>query len=537
MSARKLVGSALHPAGHHSGWLANALFTSAQMSEADRLTVLHGIDSPTLMENAGRPLAEAIMERWKTPLPTIILCGPGNNGGDGFVAARYLKAAQWPVRIALFGDRDKLKGDAAHHAALWSGEVEVMSPACLDGAQLVVDSIFGAGLSRPLGGAAAETLTAASARRLPIVAVDVPSGLDGDTGENKGAVPCVFTLTCFRKKPGHLLQPGRHLCGDIQLVDIGTPESVFETIPIKTFANHPSLWSHAIPALHLDDVHSEFNSNFNKYHRGHALVWGGWPTSGAARMAALSAARIGAGLTTVAVDASVDSAAIGVYAASLQSVMIKPIREHADLQPLLFDTRITSMLIGPGAGVSSETRHRVLEVLRTGKALVLDADALSSFQGCPSELFDAISGPCVLTPHEGEFNRLFGKLECDKLSRARAAAKASNAVVIYKGSDTVIASPDGRVIINDNAPPTLATAGSGDILAGLVAGLLAQGVDAFLAAAAAVWIHGAAATHFGPGLIADDLPACIPAVLRQLLMPAPDTNPPAGREADASSKL
>jgi NAD(P)H-hydrate epimerase len=440
----------------------------------------------------------------------LVLCGPGSNGGDGFVAARRLAEADWPVRVALLVPRESLRGEAAHQAGLWRGPVEPLTPAALDGAELVVDALFGAGLSRALEGAAAQTLAEAAARKMTIVAVDVPSGLMGDTGAGIGAVPCVLTVTCFRKKPGHLLQSGRSLCGELVVADIGTPLSVFEQIRPDTFENDPLLWAGALPVLQVEG---------NKFTRGHALVWGGWPTTGAARMAARAAARVGAGLTTVAVP----EAALPVYAAALTSVMVSPVARPEDLEWLLVDTRITGLLIGPGAGIGPDTRARVLAMLKTARATVLDADALSTFHEDPHLLFDAIAGnragACVMTPHEGEFTRLFEgivDLRADKLSRARAAARASAAIVVLKGSDTVIAAPDGRAIINANAPPSLATAGAGDVLAGMVLGLLTQGMPPFLAAAAAVWLHSAAATHFGPGLLAEDLPDRLPAVFRRL---------------------
>jgi NAD(P)H-hydrate epimerase len=490
-----------------------ALLSVAQMGEADRLTVASGISEMQLMGNAGRAVAQATMERW-SPRPVLVLCGPGNNGGDGFVAALCLAQHGWPVRVASLVPRQQLRGAAAQHAALWLGPVEALAPAALDGAALVVDALFGAGLSRPLEGAAAQTLVAAALRNTTLIAVDVPSGLMGDTGANAGAVPCALTVTCFRKKPGHLLQPGRSLCGELVVADIGSPASVFNGVWPDTFENDPLLWAAALPLLHPQG---------NKYTRGHALVWGGWPTTGAARMAARAAARVGAGLTTVAVDVSRSEAALPVYAAALISTMVSPVAVPRDLDKLLADGRITGLLIGPGAGAGPDTRARVLAMLHATRATVLDADALSAFKNEPSLLFRAINGPCVLTPHEGEFARLFAGISpgavdapTDKLARTRAAARASGAVVVLKGSDTVIAAPDGRAIVNANAPPNLATAGSGDVLAGMVLGLLAQGMEPFLAAAAAVWLHGAAAAHFGPGLLAEDLPDQLPAVYRQL---------------------
>ncbi|MFZ6641764.1 NAD(P)H-hydrate dehydratase [Undibacterium sp. TC4M20W] len=480
---------------------STALLTAIQMAEADRLTTANGISDIDLMENAGRPVAQAILQRWAR-CPVIVLCGPGSNGGDGFVVARRLAEVNWPVRIALLVPRDQLRGPAAHHAALWRGAVECMAPEALDGAELVVDAIFGAGLSRPLEGVAATTLAAAAASKLPIVAVDVPSGLMGDSGLSLGAVKCVLTVTCFRKKPGHLLLPGRSLCGEVVVADIGTPVSVFGEVNPDTFENDPRLWASALPKLAEND---------NKYTRGHALLIGGYPATGAARMAARAAARSGAGLTTIAVP----ELALPIYAASLTSIMVSPLVIAEDLQLLLSDSRYTGFLIGPGTGCGPATRVQVQEILKTGRPTVLDADALSTFRDDLSVLSRSIIGPCVLTPHEGEFTRLFD-VSGDKLTRTRAAARACGAIIVLKGSDTVIAAPDGRAIINANAPPTLATAGAGDVLGGIILGLLAQGMDPFLAAAAAVWLHGAAASAFGPKLLAEDIPDLLPTVFSQL---------------------
>lgn len=477
-----------------------ALLTVSQMAEADRLTVAAGTAGVDLMENAGASVAREITRRWSA-CRVAVLCGPGNNGGDGFVVARHLRMAGWDVRLGLLGARDDLKGEAAHHAQLWSGRCEPLTADLLDGAGLVVDALFGAGLTRALDGPVAAVL-AAAAKTTPIVAVDVSSGVMGDTGAALGAVAATLTVTFFRKKPGHLLLPGRLLCGEVVVTDIGTPPSVLDKIAPRTFENDPSLWLDVLPKP-LDGG--------NKYTRGHALIWGGYPMTGAARMAAMAAARMGAGLTTV----TVPEVASPIYATALTSVMVHPVAAPDDFANLLSDHRITGLLIGPGAGVSDVTRTRALAMLHTGNATVLDADALTSFQDDPEALDRAISGPCVLTPHDGEFARLFDP-DGDKLLRTRAAAERSGAFVVLKGTDTVIAAPDGRGIINTNAPPTLATAGSGDVLSGIVLGFLAQGMEPFLAAAAAVWLHGEAARSFGPGLIAEDLPDLLPGVLRQL---------------------
>jgi NAD(P)H-hydrate epimerase len=478
-----------------------ALLDVRQMSEADRLTVATGTSSVELMENAGKAVAREIAQRW-TARPLVVLCGPGNNGGDGFVTALQLAEAGWTVRIALLGPREKLAGAAAHHAQRWRGPVESLTPAALDGAELVVDALFGSGLTRALEGPAAEILAAAERRALPVIAIDVPSGVMGDTGEALGAAAAILTVTFFRKRPGHLLLPGRSLCGEVVVADIGTPLSVLDEILPATFENDPGLWLADLPKL---------NNSGNKYTRGHALISGGYPITGAARLAARAAARAGAGLTTIAVPA----VALPIYATALTSIMVQSLGAPNDFDHLLEDRRISAFLIGPGAGVSVETRARALAMLATGRPTVIDADAITAFQEEPEALDRAIVGPCVLTPHDGEFSRLFDP-SGDKLTRTRKAARRSGAVIVLKGSDTVIAAPDGRAIINANAPPTLATAGSGDVLSGIILGLLAQGMDAFSAAAAAVWLHGAAAAAFGPGLIAEDLPDLLPGVFRHL---------------------
>ncbi len=477
------------------------------MTDVDRHSVAAGVPGPILMENAGTAVTGEILRRWSNRAVTI-LCGPGNNGGDGFVIARILKQSGWPVRLALLGSRDKLPSDALHHAKLWDGPIEPLTSAAIEGAALVVDALFGAGLNRPLTDDVRELLRAVAQRALPVVAVDVPSGVLGDTGESLGAIAANCTVTFVHKKPGHLLQPGRSLCGDIIVAEIGTPASVVESMGVEICENDPALWRTELPQPHALG---------HKYSRGHALLYGGYPMTGAAKMSARAAARAGAGLTTIATAAE----AFQIYASALTSIMVQPLTGPEAFAPLLADRRYSAALIGPGAGVNDHTRQSVLALLATQKPVVLDADALSVFTSDPASLFGAVRGPCVMTPHEGEFARIFSApalpaVGGDKLTRARAAARTSDAIIVLKGPDTVIASPDGRAIINSNAPPTLATAGSGDVLAGIILGLLAQGMDAFLAAAAAVWMHGAAANDFGPGLIAEDLADLLPGVWRRL---------------------
>lgn len=482
--------------------LRHAVLDGPRMSAADRLACTGGIDDHALMARAGTAVAQAIMQRW-SPRATCVLCGPGNNGGDGFVVARVLADAGFSVSVALLVPLAKLRGAARQHAEAWHGPVRALDATGIgEDCQLVVDALFGTGLSRPIGRPAAQALGEAFSRCLPIVSVDIPSGVNGDSGATFGAVQATLTVSFFRKKPGHLLQPGRMLCGEILIADIGIDESVLRALAPDTFENHPALWQRSLPRA---------QALGHKYLRGHALLLGGYPLTGAGRLAARAAARVGAGLTTICVPEQ----AFHIYAASLTSIMVHAMAAGATLEPLLADTRFNALLIGPGAGIGAHTRAQTLRFLQTRRAVVIDADALSSFADDPAELDRAIQGPCVMTPHDGEFARLFDTAG-DKLERARQAARRSGAVLVLKGSDTVIAAPDGHAIINANAPATLATAGSGDVLAGMILGLLAQGMPAFHAAAAAVWMHGDAASRFGAGLIADDLPDLLPQVLNTL---------------------
>ncbi len=487
--------------------MTSEVLTVEEMSRADAAAVAGGVPGVELMENAGRAVAEALQARWQ-PGPALVLCGPGNNGGDGFVAARHLAAAGWTVRLALLGTREALKGDAAHHAGLWDGPVAALEdvPGLIGGAGLVVDALFGAGLSRPLEGAARAAVVAVNEAGLSAVAVDVPSGLSGDTGAVLGevALQAALTVTFFRKKPGHLLLPGRMLCGETVVAGIGIPEEVLDEIAPRTAENAPAIWLERYPRRRLDS---------HKYDYGHALIVGGTVMTGAGRLAARAALRVGAGLVTVTCSRET----LPIYAQSTPSLITAPVEVEADYHQLLADARMNAVLVGPGNGVGEQTRARALAALEVGRAVVLDADALTSFQDKPRHLFRAIKSRCVLSPHEGEFTRLFPGTGGDKLARSRAAADESGAVVLLKGADTVIAAPDGRAAINGNAPATLATAGTGDVLAGLIVGLLAQGMNSFDAACAAAWLHGAAGAALGPGLIAEDLPEALPGVLRRLL--------------------
>lgn len=485
-----------------------AVLSVAEAYAADQAAVRAGVETLTLMEKAGTAVARAVQARWPAR-PIAILCGPGNNGGDGFVAARVLAQAGWPVRVLLAGAIQGLRGDAAVNARRWQGcgETHPLTPGCLDDRPAVVDALFGAGLTRPLTGAARAAIEDINAHELPCIAVDLPSGVNGDSGcvvgTDEGIAPrCVATVTFFRPKPAHFLYPARAFCGELIVADIGIPDNVLDDLRPRTAHNVPGLWT--LPTPHWSD---------HKYSRGYAVVFGGADMTGAARLAARAARRMGAGLLRLVVPVGAE----GPYSADAPGAFVEGIGPDADIGAILADPRRNGVLIGPGLGAGPKTRAWVLEVLAAGRATVLDADALTSFADDPITLFTAIRaahGPVVLTPHDGEFSKIFSDIAGSRLVRARAAAAGSGATVVLKGADTVVAAPDGCAAIASNAPPWLATGGSGDVLAGAILGLLVQGMPAWQAACAAVWLHGAAGHRLGRGLIAEDLPETLAQVVK-----------------------
>ncbi len=486
------------------------ILTAEEMSRAEQLAIEAGTSSLMLMENAGRGVAEEVVRRFPRGSRVTVLCGPGNNGGDGFVAARYLRERGYQVRLALLGRQEELSRDTKEMARRWDEAIESMSLQSLEGAQIIVDAIYGTGLRDAINGIPAQIIEEVTARSLPVVAVDVPTGIDATRGTVHGlAFKAQATVTFFRRKTGHVLLPGKLYCGDVRAVDIGIPTSVLGDIAPRTFMNDPDFWLRYFPRLKVDG---------HKYDRGHAIVVSGpMESTGAARLAARSALRVGSGLVTVATS----KAAFYINAAHLTAIMLAPFDGAQGLSDVLSDTRITAVCIGPGAGSEADVRDQVSAVLASEATAVVDAEGLTAFSEEPSYLFDQIKArptPVILTPHEGEFSRLFPELDNtgSKLDRARRAAEISGAVVILKGPDTVVAAPDSLASVSENAPPWLATAGSGDVLSGLVTGLLAQGMAAFDAAAAAVWVHSELAHAFGPGMIADDMPDLIPGVMQRL---------------------
>ena len=503
--------------------MSNELLSPAEMSEADRLAIAAGpLDGFGLMRRAGEAVAAVVLARYPAATRVHVLCGPGNNGGDGYVVARLLAGSGVSTTIWASGT-PRPQSDAALAAAQCPVKPRPLSDFAAEAGSIVVDALYGAGLSKPLAGDAVKAVDTATALRLPVVAVDLPSGVSGASGAILGrAFHAEVTVTFARQKPGHLLLPGREQCGEIVLADIGIGDGIIAQLAVSTFENVPDLWSREFPVPAVDT---------HKYKRGHVGVFSGGPSAtGAARLSALAAARSGAGAVTVLSPAN----AMQVNAAHLTSIMLRKADDSVDIDSFIGERRPSAFVLGPGFGIGEKTRQFALALLSPAQpsgtstridGVVFDADAITSFREAPDVLFEASRQPVapglVMTPHEGEFARLFPDIADDvassKLDKARAAAVRANAVIVYKGADTVIAAPDGRAAINANGAPWLATAGSGDVLSGVIAGLLAQGMPAFEAACAAVWIHAEAGSRFGPGLIAEDLPPALVPVLRDLV--------------------
>lgn len=495
--------------------MAEAVLSVGEMTGLERAAAPDAEALYGLMEKAGLAVARLVGTRFPAAHRILVLAGPGNNGGDGYVAARHLRDSGYDVRILAWGGAKPTAQSAARAFHFWGEAVGTLLPEVDLSADLVIDALFGIGLSRALDAGLEIIFRRLNDRQTPVLAVDMPSGVAGDTGAALGeALRADVTITFHCRKPGHLLLPGRSLCGELVIADIGLNASLPGENPAVCWHNTPSLWATALPRPAVGG---------HKYDRGHALVLSGpkWRT-GAARLAARGALRAGAGLVSIAGEEE----ALAIHAAHLSSIQLVPAARPEDVDGLLAgEKRYNVLVIGPAAGMTAATKQALAFARRHDRALILDADGLMCFAGEPEILRDILSlseKTSVLTPHEGEFARLFANAPSvlaapSKLAKARAAAAATGAILVLKGADSLIASPDGRAAISSNAPPFLASAGAGDVLAGMIAGLIAQGMAGFEAAAAAVWMHGEAARHFGPGLIADDLPDQLPTIWRELL--------------------
>ncbi len=473
------------------------------MARVDLAAARSGIDSFALMLRAGEAAAAAALRFYPEALRFVVLCGPGNNGGDGYVAASALARAGANAVVYSLTDVGELKGDAARAQAgcgLPVAALDVFLPLAGD---VIIDGLFGAGLTRDVAPIVRQTIAAIEAAGLPVLAIDLPSGIDGATGGIRGAAfKAAHTVTFMTRKPGHLLLPGRLHCGDVEVFDIGIPRRIVEAEAGKLWVNGRQLWARQVKVASAQD---------HKYRRGHLTVFSGPETAtGAARLSAKAGLSAGAGLVTLASPAS----ALAINAGHLTAVMLSRLDTVADLSAWLADTRRTTFVLGPGFGDLDRARRFAVMVGEAGRNLVLDADGISAFKGAAGQLSSAFQDGeprLVVTPHEGEFARLFPDIASDttlgKVEKALAAAKAIGGIVVYKGADSVIASPDGRAAIEEKAPATLATAGSGDVLAGIIGARLANGMPGFEAACAGVHQHGQAALRAGQGMTAEDLVA------------------------------
>ncbi len=490
------------------------LLTPNEMATADQTTIKSGTAGIELMKNAGSGVANVVTKLGSNSKCVTILAGPGNNGGDGFVVARILKDCGYTVQVGLLGEVQKIQGDAKlAFDDLKEANITIsnLSPEIISEGDIIIDAIFGAGLCRKIDGEVAKLIDAVNNTGNLVISVDLPSGIDGKTGKVLGrAIKATETVTFFRKKPGHLLFPGRAHCGNVSVVDIGIQASVLKSVNPNIYCNQIEFWEEYIP---------RYKQTGHKYNRGHSLVFSGpIHSTGAARLCAQAALRVGAGLVTLASPQE----ALVVNAAHLTAVMVKSVESLEESKQLLVDNRFNSIAIGPGFGIGVKTQEFVLAILDGDQSVVLDADSLTSFSADPTKLFNQIqkstNREVVLTPHAGEFARLFGEsVELEsKVDCAKQAAILSQAVVVFKGADTVIADPSGKCAINENAPSWLATAGSGDVLAGIICGLIAQSVPAFFAACMGVWIHGEIAKKLGPGIISEDLVLGIQSVINEI---------------------
>lgn len=480
------------------------ILTADQSKHADALTIGNGAPGLRLMEAAGAAFTHEITERFK-PCPVLVLCGPGNNGGDGFIAARELKKSGWNVRLACLVKKNALKGDAALAAKTWDGEAETLSSnLSLKDTGLVVDAVFGTGFSRALDPELVTLFDKIRAKKIPVAAIDLPSGIDATGGTvAQGALAAALTVTFTRRKNAHVLLPAKTLCGRVTVAHIGITDETVALTGAQSFENTPALWIKNYPVP---------GPAAHKYDRGHTAVLGGKKRTGAACLAAAAAQRIGSGLTTLLAPA--ESAAI--YQSYRASLMTEAWESIDDLRSILRDERLNALVIGPGLG--ADARPQAEAALSLNRLSVLDADVFTLYKSNPKDLFSKLSpAKHILTPHEGEFARLFPDISSgNKIDRARRAAATANALVLLKGSDTVLAAPDGAAIVNTNAPPTLATGGSGDVLSGFIAGLAAQGMPLFMAAAAACWLHAETARNHGFGLTPEDIITSLNQALNRL---------------------
>jgi len=486
--------------------LNHAILSCKHHRDLDKKTIKKFLPGYKLMENAGGEIFKIIKKKFKKKNKIKILCGPGNNGGDGFVVAKLLKENGY-LNVDLFSllAKKELKGDAKLAANNFNGKLKSFSNFKVSSDDLIIDGLFGSGLKKNISGNLKRIIEKINLKKPYCISIDIPSGINGDTGEIQGiAIQSKDTITFTRRKPGHLLTPGKEYCGNLITVDIGINLKNLGFKP-KIFENHPDNWKNNFPWP---------NQKSHKYTRGYSLIICGEKMTGASRLAARGAARIGCGLICLGVPRK----AFNIYATENPIALIEKVEDEKDLNALFKDKRINTILIGPGLGISHKKLKLILKTVKEkGRTIVLDADALkNNFKKIVSKNKTRI----VITPHQGEFSQVLKSLKIkntkNKFLSANGFVKKTKINLILKGNITIISSQDGRISINTNTSPFLATGGSGDVLAGMITGLIAQKMDIFNACCAAVWIHGEIGKLKGPGLIAEDLPEMIPKVLKKI---------------------
>ena len=483
-----------------------AVLSCKNHKDLDKKTIKKFIPGYKLMENAGEAIFKIIKKKFKKQKKIKILCGPGNNGGDGLVVAKLLKENSFRnVDLFCLVSKKKLKGDAKIAANKLNENLKSFNQFKTSSNELIIDGIFGSGLKKNISGNLKKVIEKINLEKPYCISIDIPSGINGDTGKIQGAaLKSNDTITFTKKKPGHLLFPGNEYCGNVIVEDIGINLEKLLFKP-QIFENHPDNWRNKFPWP---------NHKSHKYTRGFSLIICGEKMTGASRLAARGAARIGCGLLCLGVPKK----SFDIYSIENPIALIEIIDDENDLNSLLKDKRINTILIGPGLGISEKKLKLILKIVKEKKKLVvLDADALkNNFK----KILLKNRTNIVITPHEGEFMQVLKDLNIknnkNKLSLAIKFVKKTKINLILKGNTTIICSQDGQISINTNSSPFLATGGSGDVLAGMITGLISQGMNIFEACCASVWIHGEIAKIKGPGLIAEDLPEMIPNVLKKI---------------------
>ncbi|MBT3940232.1 MAG: NAD(P)H-hydrate dehydratase [Pelagibacterales bacterium] len=462
-------------------------------------------DSFNLMEKAGK-LAAKNIDSLYTKRKTLILCGIGGNGGDGFIIAQELANKGWDIVTTIVGDQKVIKGDALKALNKLKLKLLNFNDINLDKTKLFIDAIYGIGLSRKINKKECIILNTINNHTAPIIAIDIPSGVDCNNGQILGFAPfCDLTITFSTLKAGHILLPGSEKINKIKVVDIGISKDIINKIEPNIKINNKNQWVKEINWPKIDD---------HKYSRGYSLVVGGSKKmTGASRLAAISAQRAGSGIVALASEKEAEE----IYFISLTSQLVKSYKNIKEYNAIINESRIDSIVIGPGLDTGNKSILRIKSALKTNKRIVLDAGAISCFKDKLGILIKALSGKdAIITPHEGELKSILPNLSGSLISKALKAAKILDTIVVLKGATTVIASPNNEALVNPAGAKWLSTAGSGDVLAGIIGGLLSNKMKTYYAAAYGVWLHSEAGKYLGAGLIAEDIPKTLTKILKKI---------------------